>query len=379
MKFIAALCVALCAFAGAASAQSFPGELPPGGILCNPSSATGAAPAQPCTLLQAGITSGLGAFGGRITPTSGVCVPIMDAAAATTIYYAPCGVGDTVPIYNGTNLQAYQFTSGPADTTGLALALGSNWSANTIYDVFVGLNSAAVTLGTGPAWSNSGAGTSARGTGAGTTQLALYDGIWTNAVSMTVRYGNTQTFTCAPNQCTYLGSFRTNGNAGQVDLKFGTAAAGGGTACLCIWNLYNQAQAFVKVSDTTTSNTTGSSWRPYLNDSGNSINFLAGLQLNPFIANFSGAFTLAASIGSTGRIGTALNNSTPTNPDCQGTSITAQTTSSLGLAPSVSGSCNYQAQFGYNTVYELENSIGSAPTSFGGGSYYQYLSASPWW
>ena len=382
MKFIAALCVALCAFAGAASAQSFPGELPPGGILCNPSSATGAAPAQPCTPLQVGLTSGLGAFGGRITPSSGVCAPVSDAAAATTIYYAPCGLGETVPIYNGSNVQAYQFTSGPTDTVGLSLALGSNWSANTIYDVFVGLNSGTVTLGTGPAWSNSGAGTSTRGTGSGTTQLALYDGIWTNAVSITLRYSNSATFTCPANQCTYLGSFVTNGTAGEVDLKFGTSAAGGGTACLCIWNLYNQIQARVRVADSNGTNTTGSSWRPYLNDSGNAINFLNGMQLNGFIATISGAFSLPNAVGSTGRIGTALNSSTPSTPDCQTNSITDQTTTSLGVAPTIAGSCPYAAQFGYNTLYLLEGSAGTAPTTVGGsglGPYFQFLTATMWW
>ena len=99
---------------------------------------------------------------------------------------------------------------------GLTLALGSNWSANTIYDVFVGLNASVVTLCTGPAWSNSGAGTSSRGTGAGTTQLATYMGMLTNAVSMTCRYNNTTTFTCAINQCTYTGSFMTNGSTGTA-------------------------------------------------------------------------------------------------------------------------------------------------------------------
>jgi hypothetical protein len=317
--------------------------------------------------------------GGRITPSSGVPIPISDAVAATTIYYAPLGAGKYVPVYDGTNMILRQFTASDTDTIGQSIALGSNWAANTIYDGFEGLNSGVATFCTGPAWSNSGAGTSARGTGAGTAELELFKGILTNKNSMTCRYSNTQTFTCGVHQCTFLGSFRTNGNAGQVDLKFGTSAVGGGTACLCIWNAYNQVQAAIKVADMTASNTTGNTWRPYLNDAGNSINFLSGLQNQGFSITVAGAFTLAASFGSTGRIGVALNNPTPTLPDFQGVSITAQTGTPLGVSPSVSSTTQYPAQLGYNIVYELENSFNTAPASLGGGTFFQFISGIMWW
>ena len=90
--------------------------------------------------------------GGRLTVAQNVCTPSTDQVAQTSIYYAPCG-SEWVPIYDGTNMTLHQFTSSATDTTGLTLALGSNWTAATLYDGFVGLNSGTVTLCTGPAWS----------------------------------------------------------------------------------------------------------------------------------------------------------------------------------------------------------------------------------
>ena len=148
-------------------------------------------------------------FGGRLTGTSGSPVITSDATAVTTLYYAPYK-NCYVPIYNGTNLQYYEFCTSSSDTTGLSLALDDNTGhtgyqeAGDVYDVFVGLNSSTVELCTGPAWSS----TTSRGTGSGTTQIAMYDGIWTNANSMTCRYGNASggTFTCSTNECSYVGS-----------------------------------------------------------------------------------------------------------------------------------------------------------------------------
>lgn len=149
--------------------------------------------------------------GGRLTLTSGVCITTSNVAAATTMYYAPCGSA-YIPIYNGTRVQVYNFTSSATDAVGLSAVMGSNWAAATNYDWYVGLNGSTVTLCSGPAWTSN----VARGTGAGTTELQLYGGMWTNKNSITCRYSNAATFTCPANQCTYVGAMRTVA-AGQTD------------------------------------------------------------------------------------------------------------------------------------------------------------------
>lgn len=187
--------------------------------------------------------------GGRVTLVSGGCKVTTDQVAQTSIYYSPCG-SRWVPIYDGTNMTLKQFTSSAADAQGLSLTLTAGFLANTLYDTFVGLNASTVTFCYGPAWSVSTAGSGARGSGAGTTQLALFDGLWTNAVSMTCTYSAGSTFTCGVNQCTYVGTVLAGGSNGQVDLKFGTLAAGGGAAKLSICNQYRRDIQRAEVGDT---------------------------------------------------------------------------------------------------------------------------------
>lgn len=195
------------------------------------------------------LTTGLAAPAGRISlsvtsPTTGNCAPNTDIVAAAFIYYAPCGGGHYVPIYDGTNVQARDISGGVAtDTVGLILALGSNWPANTLFDLYATMSGGSPVLCT-VAWSSSAPGTSARA-----TALAPYSGWLTNAASATCRTSNTSTLSVAANQGTYLGTFLTNASAGQVDLKFGTAAAGGGAAVMSIWNAYNRVMSAVVVED----------------------------------------------------------------------------------------------------------------------------------
>ena len=67
---------------------------------------------------------------------------------------------------------------------------------------------------------------------------------------MTCRNSNAATFTCGINQCTYVGTFLTNASAGQIDLKFGTAATNCGAAVLSVFNAYNRRNARATISDT---------------------------------------------------------------------------------------------------------------------------------
>jgi hypothetical protein len=177
---------------------------------------------------------------GYLTLISATPVITADVTAAATVYYTPF-TGALIPIWNGTNMALNTFAE-------LSLTLNSNHAADTVYDVFVFLNSGTVTVGTGPAWSNSGAGTGARGSGAGTTQLARQNGIWTNAVQITTR-NDANTYTVSANQATYVGSLYIDHTAGQVSchVSYGQNRKWG------VWNGYNRQPILLKAGDSTAS------------------------------------------------------------------------------------------------------------------------------
>jgi len=140
----------------------------------------------------------------------------------------------------------------PNECSELTLSLVANHALNTIYDVFVFSNSGVLTMVTGPAWSASTAGSGARGSGAGTTQLTRVKGLWTNAVSMTGRNGST-TYTVGANLGTYVGSILIDGTAGQVTCH----ATYGQSRKWGVWNAYNRSSVTLKVGDATAGWTIG--------------------------------------------------------------------------------------------------------------------------
>ena len=178
--------------------------------------------------------------GGYLTPVSNTPIILSDATAITSIFYTPFR-GNLCPIYNGSTFVVFTFSE-------QTLALAAQHAIAAGYDVFAFSNSGTFTVGTGPAWSNSTAGAGARGTGAGTTQLQLINGMYCNAVAMTVRNGAT-TYSVAANQATYLGSILIGGSAGQVNLyrSYGQNRTWG------VWNYYNRQDIILKAGDSTAS------------------------------------------------------------------------------------------------------------------------------
>lgn len=211
---------------------------------------------------------------GYLTPVSGTAVITGDSVAATTIYYTPY-TGLLVPIYNGTSFVPTSIVSE------LQYTLTSSLVASNIYDLYIFNNSGVATLGSGPSWSagtggSITAGSCARGTGSGGAALSKLQGIWTNAVSMTIRYGDgTKTATVNANQATYVGSMYMDGANGQVSCyrtyvrpsKWG------------IWNAYNRQRIFLQAGETaaswTASNTGG--WTAINGNANNSLTTFCGL------------------------------------------------------------------------------------------------------
>lgn len=220
---------------------------------------------------------------GYLTPTSGTPIITTDSVAATTIYYTPY-TGLLVPIYNGTSFVPISIVSE------LQYTLTSSMVASNIYDAYVFLLNGVPTLGTGPSWSaGSGgsitAGSCARGTGASGAALTRLQGIWVNAVSMTLRYGNgTTTTTVSANQATYVGSLFMDGTNGQISCYRGY----GQSRKWGIWNAYNRVPILLKAGDSTSSWTyTTNTFRPSNNNTANSLTLFSGLAEEEYEMEFT--------------------------------------------------------------------------------------------
>lgn len=177
---------------------------------------------------------------GYLTPTSGTPVISTGVTSGTSVYYTPF-IGNTIPIYDGTQYNATQFSE-------LTLTLNSNHLASTIYDAYVISDSGTLRLVTGPAWNNSAAGAGSRGTGAGTAEITRTNGLWTNANSMTARNGAT-TYSVSANRATYVGSIFIDSSAGQVTCH----RTWGQSRKFGIWNAYNRVPIVLRCGDSTAS------------------------------------------------------------------------------------------------------------------------------
>jgi hypothetical protein len=133
--------------------------------------------------------------GGRLTLTSGTAVTTSNVTGATSIYLTP--TGGQIGLYNGSTWSLNSFTE-------LTFALGT-LTADTLYDLFAWNNGGTITLSRGPAWSSA----TTRGTGAGTTELELVNGVYVNKVSIAGGPG-AQTGR-------YVGTFRTTSTTTTED------------------------------------------------------------------------------------------------------------------------------------------------------------------
>lgn len=122
-------------------------------------------------------------------------------------------------------------------------------------------------------------GTTIRGTGAGTTELELKDGIWTNKNSITLKNGAGAGVTgVAANTATYVGTIYCTAN-GQTGMAFSPAAAAGGSnAILGVFNAYNRIRVNARSRDSTSSwSNTSSTWRAANGNVNNRVTYVDGL------------------------------------------------------------------------------------------------------
>lgn len=207
-----------------------------------------------------------GCTAGQITPTGDVLVGV--GQSVTGIVYVPMAGGNQIPIWNGSRFVVFQFPQ-------LTLTLTSSHIHDTIYDVCVFSNAGTPTIVSGPAWSSSTAGSSARGSGAGTTQLARVGGLYVNAVTMTGINGANTYSNIPVNQCTYVASFLVDGTDGQLTFS----RTWGQNRKWSIYNNYNAIPILMQAGDPT------SSWLYNINtiraSNGNSANKIISLVATP--------------------------------------------------------------------------------------------------
>lgn len=225
--------------------------------------------------------------GGRLTLTSGTPVLTATTSAATTIYYTPY-VNRFVPIYNGQSFEINDFGAELSQATTDTTKSPAACTTNSNYDLFVWNDSGTYRCTRGPAWTSS----TARGTGAGTSQLQMIAGIWTNQVAITNGP--------AANRGTYVGTVRTNGSS-QVDFVFGGSSSGGTAASIGVWNMYNRVTLNPYSADTVSSYTYQTdTLRQANSSSGNQISFIRGMDEDAVnsIANSTFSQSIATAVAS---------------------------------------------------------------------------------
>jgi hypothetical protein len=295
------------------------------------------------------VTSGGGnvtpVFGGRLTLTSGTPVLTADTTGATTIYYA-LYTSDQVPIYDGSAFVSTTFTE-------LSLALGTLTSGAN-YDVFVYLVSTTPTLILGPAWTSD----TARGTGAGTTELERVKGIWVNKASIS---GGP-----AANRGTYLGTIRTTSTT-ATGCRFGQATTQTGGQWY-IWNAYNRVPVDLVVFDSTATWTYNSAtYRQANAAAGNKVEYVAGLSTDPVRASvLCGCNPNALNDG--GLLGVGVDSTSATSAKLRNLGLSNTTTVWQLLNAHYSGFPGV----GYHALNWLEAVAGNATVTFigsdGGGT-----------
>lgn len=249
---------------------------------------TGGAAANPSWAAAAG-GSGASAPQGRLTLTSGTSVMSADVTAGTTAYY-------TAYIGNKVTIAGTTLTLGSNEIS-MGFAAANHLSGNN-YDIFVINNAGTAALCTGPAWTS----TTARGTGAGTTELSrsTTDGLLYNAQSMTNAYGGAAGTTnygpVAAGDALYLGSVYCTSN-GTTQMVFNPAAVAGGTNnFLGLYNAYNRVlYAAVSLNSTASYTYATNTWRAAGGVSTWRATYLDGLAESLAIADWRLQFNLSGS------------------------------------------------------------------------------------
>lgn len=299
---------------------------------------------------------------GRATLTTGTPVLSSPVSGATTVFYTPY-VGRFVPLYNGTSFVMTDINGELSQATTDSTKSPTACAANSNYDLFVWSDGGTFRCTRGPAWTSD----TARGAGAGTTELVRVQGVLLNANSITNGP--------AAQRGTYVGTIRTNGSS-QIDYVVGGASAGGTAASIGLWNMYNRVSGTFNVRDSTSSWTYASTTRRSANNSNNNrISMIRGIDEDGVWAFYS-----VVADGLSG-----LYAQTTIGLDSTSTKAADATTGSIGNVSTVEGSlgCAYSGLpgLGWHYLQALEFIGGTGTAVYYGGATnnYAHLSATIRW
>lgn len=268
---------------------------------------------------------------GRLTITTGVPYPTSDVNNATTVYYTPAR-GSRVPIYDGSvwNITNFaELSQATTDNTKSPAAVANNSN----YDVFVWNDAGTIRATRGPAWSSA----TSRGTGAGTTELELVNGIYVNKVNIT-NGPNAQ-------RGTYVGTIRSDGGAAIDD----------SITRRMVYNEYNQVLTNLLRSDTTSHTYATNTVRYWNNDSTQILEFVIGILHSQVAIGYYRASLQPGVDNRTAQAGTGIDNGTAFVGIALGSAV-AQVTDYGNAYPYNSGNIG----LGYHFVSSVENAASGA-------------------
>lgn len=292
--------------------------------------------------------SGIGATvpSGRLTLTTAVPVLTSSVTGATSVIFTPYN-GNRAPFWSGSVWQWASFTELSqtlTDTTKSPAAA----AASSLYDIFLWSDAGTIRATRGPAWTSA----TARGSGAGTTELEIVGGYYCNK--------NAITNGPASGSGLYLGSVATNASS-TVDYIFGTSASGGGAARLMVWNNFNRVLTQTTVLDSGVSYTvTTASLQQARLSTNNAIYFISGLAEDGLDVQYFGNISTVAVAGAVGSIAIGLDGIIA----LLGSNYRIQTVAAFiltGAAPTLSA---VTPQLGSHYVTALEKSDGTNANTF---------------
>ncbi len=284
--------------------------------------------------------------GGRLTLTANTPVMTTGVSAQTTIRYTPY-VHRFVPIYNGTAFVMTDILAELSQATTDATKSPAAVANNSNYDLFVWNDAGTIRCTRGPAWTSD----TARGTGAGTTELVQTQGVLLNAVAITNGP--------AAQRGTYVGTVRSNGTA-SIDFTFGSLAAGGGASVLGLWNMYNRVQAVSDVRETTNGYTYNSTTVRAANASNNNrISFIVGVSEDAEIVQYQQRGTTGANASEYFTIGVGFDSTATMAADQASVTVAGNTVTGFPvvLYPT-------RPTIGWHFYQALEATGGLAATTF---------------
>jgi hypothetical protein len=216
-----------------------------------------------------------------------------------------------------------------------AVAVDSN------YDVFVWNDASTLRATRGPAWTSD----TARGTGAGTTELELYDGRWVNKIAITNGP--------AARRGLYVGTIRSDGSS-QINDSF---------AKRHVWNMYNRLPRPMRATDPATSWTyTTLTLRQANANTANQLDYVIGMVETMVSAEVHASFSNSDASGVNVIVGIGLDSTSALASGC----INSYAHSFSGHVNSTGAAWRGFPGIGRHTLVWLEASVVGGTTTWAG-------------